>query len=761
MEKPKNAVSFSSELRNKSTKELPLPDQKEEYKKYKKSGSIRITPMEKVIELLQKTRNIRNPRDIKIISDYLTEHFEYFKKIETTEPEKLDKLCKVVNIEKYTKGDPIIQYGEIGEKFYIVFKGSVEVYKPNYEEKFLSLGDFCTYMFGLKKEKNYLKYNRILEKNKHLNIDLNTLTGYENEEYYTKRKMRFLIEELELLGEFKEGFAFGEIALIKKTTRNATVIANDNCYLLSILKNDYNKMIRELEVKRLEKEINQFKIDFPIFENLGEYTIIEILNCCNHIKVNKGDIVFNQNDEDDNIYFIKNGIFQIYSSISFSWLNQFLLYIINSKQNIINLMELYKLKQDSDIIQMIAIEKKCVIPSPFKNNVFKPRLLVSNKEKEYPIDIKTDEEELNNPHKLFNVLIKIIDYKDIIGFEDSIELKKKFYTLKCISSKGELEKIHLVDFIRIIHKLNDQSLRNQIKKMIITKKEIFFQNLKNTLTRKAFKLQDNFQSRYEYIVEKETNKKNNEEQNSNKIILKNKNNEKISDEKVVSIKIRGWTKNLDDVLEQDIYLTRGKKRKENSIFTKIKEQFIKGNKNSKLVPFIKTELTTTKEDSNFPILNEKNFPSNFYTPKSKFNQYSNSSSMMKKNKNLSLSTNFFSSFDNSSKVKRNQSNYTLNRIFFSPKKKRKDKSTKFISSLYRKRNNFIIRNGLKTDIKENYNNKSKINNFKSKYEKISLDINKKNILGTNFEIRMNLGILKNPSIYTEKAINSATNIIYK
>ena len=135
--------------------------------------------------------------------------------------------------------------------------------------------------------------------------------------------------------------------------------------------------------------------------------------------------------------------------------------------------------------------------------------------------------------------------------------------------------------------------------------------------------------------------------------------------------------------------------------------------------------------------------------------------MMKKNKNLSLSTNFFSSFDNSSKVKRNQSNYTLNRIFFSPMKKRKDKSTKFISSLYRKRNNFIIRNGLKTEIKENYNNKSKINNFKRKYEKISLDINKKNILGTNFEIRMNLGILKNPSIYTEKAINSATNIIYK
>ena len=441
-----------------------------------RKNTMKLSPKEKVIELLQKTRNIRNPRDIKIISDYLIKNFEYFRKIKKTEPQKLDKLCKVVNLERFTKGDPIIQFGEIGEKFYIVFSGSVQVYKPNYIEKVLPLGEFCSYMFQLKKE-NLLKYNRILNKNQYLNLDMNILEGLESETFYMRRKMKFLLEELELLGEFKDGFAFGEIALIKKTKRNATIISNDNSYLLSINKNDYNKMIRELEVKRLEKEINQFKKDFPLFENLGEYTIIEFLNCFNHIKVGNGDIVIHQNDEDDNIYFIKNGIFQMYSLVSFSWVNQFLSYIIDSKQNIINLMEVYKLKQDNDIIEMIDIEKKSVIPSPFKNAEFQPRLLISNKEKDSPIDIKKDEEQLCNPHKLFHINVKIIDYKDIIGFEDTLELKNKFYSLKCISTNGELNKIHLVDFIRIIQKLNDQNLRNLLKETIITKKIIFFQSL--------------------------------------------------------------------------------------------------------------------------------------------------------------------------------------------------------------------------------------------------------------------------------------------
>ena len=728
----------------KGQKTMSFTENSEKERSFIQKNSKKISLKDKVIDLLQKTSNIRNPRDIKIISDYFVKYFEYFQKIKKTDPQKLDKLCKVVNLERYTKGDPIIQYGEIGEKFYIVFSGSVQVFKPNYIEKVLPLGEFCSYMFQLKKE-NLLKYNRILNKNKYLNLDMNILEGLESETFYMRRKMKFLLEELELLGEFKDGFAFGEIALIKKTKRNATIISNDNSYLLSINKSDYNKMIRELEVKRLEKEINKFQIDFPLFQNLGEFTIIEFLNCFNHIKVGNGDMVFNQNDDDDNIYFIKSGTFKMYSLVSFSWVNQFLSYIIDSKQNIINLMEMKNLKQDNDIIEMIDIAKKSVIPSPFKNAEFQPRLLISNKEKDSPIDIKKDEEELCNPHKLFHINVKVIDYKDILGFEDTLELKNKFYNLKCISTNGELDKIHLVDFVRIIHKLNDQNLRNLLKNTIITKKMIFFQSLKNSLTKKAFKLQDDFQSRYEYIV-----------QNG-----KNIPNERISDEKVVSMKISGWTKNIDDILEQDIYLTRGKKRIENPIFAKIKEQFIRGNKKGKLVSLIKSQINSIQRY--FPIINNDKVKSGTsIILRSRKRNYSNNLSpcltTQKESKNMSISTNMFSSYEVSKSKKENKNNIN---IHFSPIQNMKKKKQESNLLLYKRKTNELQKE-LKTEpAKEILKSKSE---YKMKYDKsklFPLDINKKNILGVNFCERMNLKILKNPVIYTQKAINSANFIIYK
>ena len=49
----------------------------------------------------------------------------------------------------------------------------------------------------------------------------------------------------------------------------------------------------------------------------------------------------------------------------------------------------------------------------------------------------------------------------------------------------------------------------------------------------------------------------------------------------------------------------------------------------------------------------------------------------------------------------------------------------------------------------------------NKRKLLSLDINKKNILGINFYEKMNLKILKNPVIYTQKAINSANFMVYK
>ena len=64
-------------------------------------------------------------------------------------------------------------------------------------------------------------------------------------------KQSFIMEEDEKMGEYGEGLSFGDIALIKKSVRNATIKAKENCVLLTIGKDDYTKAIMEFQKRKL------------------------------------------------------------------------------------------------------------------------------------------------------------------------------------------------------------------------------------------------------------------------------------------------------------------------------------------------------------------------------------------------------------------------------------------------------------------------------------------------------------------------------
>ena len=81
------------------------------------------------------------------------------------------------------------------------------------------------------------------------------------------------------MGEYGEGFSFGDIALIKKTVRNATIKAKDNCFLLTIEKNDYNKAILEFQRKKLFRDIDNFIRTYSFFKDFSYDRIISLFNC--------------------------------------------------------------------------------------------------------------------------------------------------------------------------------------------------------------------------------------------------------------------------------------------------------------------------------------------------------------------------------------------------------------------------------------------------------------------------------------------------
>ena len=83
-----------------------------------------------IIKLLKLEKDKRTKSDINAIKDYLCSHIDYFKNFLEQSEEKLLKLIPSLNYEVFKPNERIMNFGEEGDKCYILLKGKVGIYKP-------------------------------------------------------------------------------------------------------------------------------------------------------------------------------------------------------------------------------------------------------------------------------------------------------------------------------------------------------------------------------------------------------------------------------------------------------------------------------------------------------------------------------------------------------------------------------------------------------------------------------------------------------
>ena len=306
------------------------------YSKFKNISETKKNQIKKnVFNILLKDNHNRSGQEIRYSADFLSKNYKYFINLKKNDSQlKVEKLTKICKLEKFAPGEVIILYGDIGDKFYIVLEGLVEIYKPEYIEQAMSTFEFLKLLNKIKEEDD-LKFERIKNKNDNFFFDTMELDKIDKNTAFMRNIFNFLIEVEDKKGEYGEGFSFGEIALIKQTTRNATIKSVDHTVLLSITKDDYNLAIKEIETKKLSKEIDEFRKNFQFFNNFDIEKMIKLFNCLGKIILYKGDYLCHQNDLNDHIYIIIKGSFEVYSYISFSWINEYFNYIDDSIGNIL------------------------------------------------------------------------------------------------------------------------------------------------------------------------------------------------------------------------------------------------------------------------------------------------------------------------------------------------------------------------------------------------------------------------------------------
>ena len=266
-----------------------------------------------IITLLQIDKDMKTSNDIKDLKDYLTSHYDYFRNLFRQSEERFLKLIPLLRYESFKANERIMNFGDEGDKCYILLKGTVGIYKPFPVTKSMTLRKYVEYLDKVKnEERNKSKFERLLNYNSKIDKNQLYLIDFDyNKIPKYSLPLDIVLEEERELAKGKDGISFGEMALIKNEPRNATIIALENCSLISIEKSDYNKIIKDLEEQRIIKELSTFKGKYPIFKFWPSGKCFPLISGLITQELMKDEYVYKQNEFPDYIYLMKEGIFEI------------------------------------------------------------------------------------------------------------------------------------------------------------------------------------------------------------------------------------------------------------------------------------------------------------------------------------------------------------------------------------------------------------------------------------------------------------------
>ena len=423
-----------------------------------------------IITLLQIDKDMKTSNDIKDLKDYLTSHYDYFRNLFRQSEERFLKLIPLLRYESFKANERIMNFGDEGDKCYILLKGTVGIYKPFPVTKSMTLRKYV--------DERLLNYNSKIDKNQLylIDFDYNKIPKY-------SLPLDIVLEEERELAKGKDGISFGEMALIKNEPRNATIIALENCSLISIEKSDYNKIIKDLEEQRIIKELSTFKGKYPIFKFWPSGKCFPLISGLITQELMKDEYVYKQNEFPDYIYLMKEGIFEISCYYNFDTYERFIEYIHDTTYSLIPYIDnIIEWKEDKISKRVdLAFQKNL---SPFIVDLdLEDKVTLSHKEQQISNSNREDiaknlEGELNKNKKLvFITKIRNLYSPDIFGFVEALELKQRLTTVKCISQRGVVLKFPSREFLQLLP--TDKRNNFILQQRIFEEKKYLIAQLKN------------------------------------------------------------------------------------------------------------------------------------------------------------------------------------------------------------------------------------------------------------------------------------------
>ncbi len=137
-------------------------------------------------------------------------------------------------------------------------------------------------------------------------------------EAYVNKKCN--LDDFNEVATFTEGMSFGELALTTSKARYiitiliyiraAGVIAKTECHFATMQKRDFDKVLKQIEIKKLN-EVTNFMLSLPCFRMCTKRSMHKIKFYFQKLEFSKTGIVYNAGDPTKYVYIIKKGQFEV------------------------------------------------------------------------------------------------------------------------------------------------------------------------------------------------------------------------------------------------------------------------------------------------------------------------------------------------------------------------------------------------------------------------------------------------------------------
>ena len=296
------------------------------------------------MEILSKSTDKRTIHDL-LILEKIVENITFFQKILLKYRPLALKLLRQLKLKTLKRGKTLFFAGDLPDNFYIILKGSVFILIPKdadlmKDERNEDTEKIKQFLLRYRTEKacspflasKGMAIRRIsiglLRSKSSSEID-EPLKGNMSHYYRKEMSVDFELKDFDKPwlyfdeGVFKyncinvlnSGQSFGELGLLIRKPRNATILCKEDIQLLYLEKQDY-MLLEQIDRQKILRKLAFFS-EFFFRDTVNNDYVLRMIYNFQKKKYGYGKILFNENDSIDGCYVIKKGRILIKKHIIF------------------------------------------------------------------------------------------------------------------------------------------------------------------------------------------------------------------------------------------------------------------------------------------------------------------------------------------------------------------------------------------------------------------------------------------------------------